>query len=241
MALTFDDGYANNLHQALPLLQKYQVPATIFVITGAVTDTIPSYWEVLVQAILKSDDDRPLPPEIHLPHQKKFMRYSLHTLEDRVRTYLALRSYLSNLHGAERLALLQRILESLGLNGARINNHRALTLPELSKLAHNPLITIGSHTVSHPPLDRLSAERVWWEVRTAMEQIADWTGREVRYFAYPYGRANGQVRQIVRAAGYEAACGTRQEGVDSRSGLSYLPRLHVGDWSRAEMVRYLGR
>jgi peptidoglycan/xylan/chitin deacetylase (PgdA/CDA1 family) len=46
-----------------------------------------------------------------------------------------------------------------------------------------------------------------------MRQLLEWIGGEVRYFAYPYGRENGQLRRAVQSVGYEAACGRKAGGV----------------------------
>lgn len=45
LAITFDDGYADNLHNALPILEKYNIPATVFVTTGKIGDDKPFFWE----------------------------------------------------------------------------------------------------------------------------------------------------------------------------------------------------
>jgi peptidoglycan/xylan/chitin deacetylase (PgdA/CDA1 family) len=98
-------------------------------------------------------------------------------------------------------------------------------LSALQKLASSPLIEIGRHTVSHPQLDKLPFERVRWEVEASMRQLLEGIGGEVRYFAYPYGWENGQLRRAVQAVGYKAACGTKAGGVGERSDLFSLRRL----------------
>ncbi|MDT7942816.1 MAG: polysaccharide deacetylase family protein [Bacteroidota bacterium] len=237
MALTFDDGYADNLWTAWPLLEKYQVPATVFVITGAVEGSLPFYWEVLAQALLSPVRPPSFPTHLHI----NTLRYSLRTYRERLKAYQALRQKLTSLYGERRLALLRKITESLGWEGSPDPAVRSLTLSELQKLASSPLIEIGSHTVSHPQLDRLPFERVRWELEASRRELLEWIGGEVRYFAYPYGRENGQLRRAVQAVGYEAAFGTKAGGVVERSDLFSLPRLYVGDWSGERFARYLGK
>jgi peptidoglycan/xylan/chitin deacetylase (PgdA/CDA1 family) len=241
MALTFDDGYADNLWTAWPLLEKYQVPATVFVITGAVEGSLPLYWEVLAQALLSPAQPPSFPTHLHIVHAEDTLRYSLRTYGERLKAYQALRQKLTSLYGERRLALLWKITESLGWEGSLDPAVRSLTLSELQKLASSPLIEIGSHTVSHPQLDRLPIERVRWEVEASRRELSEWIGGEVRYLAYPYGRENGQLRRAVQAVGYEAAFGTKAGGVVERSDLFSLPRLYVGDWSGERFARYLGK
>lgn len=45
VVVTFDDGYADNLHNALPILKKHKIPATIFVTAGKVGNDSPFFWE----------------------------------------------------------------------------------------------------------------------------------------------------------------------------------------------------
>ncbi len=66
---------------------------------------------------------------------------------------------------------------------------------------------IGSHTVTHPWLTRISAARAREEIFASRKMLEDQFGRPVRHFCYPYGDWNPAVRDLVRAAGYETACG----------------------------------
>jgi peptidoglycan/xylan/chitin deacetylase (PgdA/CDA1 family) len=70
-------------------------------------------------------------------------------------------------------------------------------------------VEVGSHTVSHPSMVDLSLEEAAREARESKDALEQILGREVRYFAYPYGRYNLAVKDAVRAAGYRAACSTR--------------------------------
>ncbi len=240
VALTFDDGYANNLWTALPLLEKYQVPATIFVISGAVESNIPFYWEILAQKLLDPTASD-LPAYLQVRYRGQLFRYSLRTSAQRLRAYHGLRRALTDLWGEERSWFLGEILQVLG--GERVPSHtiRPLTIAELQQLARSPLITIGNHTVSHPRLDRLTPAQAWQEIREARRQLSEWIGQEVRYFAYPYGYERMSLRYTVREAGHEAACGTKAGGVSVRSNPFALPRLHAGNWSGEHLARYLGK
>ena len=239
VVLTFDDGYANNLWTALPLLEKYQVPATIFIISGAAEGYIPFYWEVLAQKLLNPSPSD-LPAELRIRYQGQLFRYSLHISAQRLRAYHGLRRALTDLWGEERSQLLREILQALGGEGVPSHIERPLTIKELQQLTKSPLISIGNHTVSHPRLDRLPPARAWQEIREARRQLSDWIGQEVRYFAYPYGYERASLQQMVQEAGHEAACSTRAGGVSTRSNLFALPRLHVGNWSGEHLAHYLG-
>jgi peptidoglycan/xylan/chitin deacetylase (PgdA/CDA1 family) len=67
---------------------------------------------------------------------------------------------------------------------------------------------IGSHTLSHPFLTRISFRQAHEEVTASKKQLEDRFGVPVRHFCYPYGDWNTAVRDLVVAAGYETACTT---------------------------------
>ena len=73
---------------------------------------------------------------------------------------------------------------------------------------------IGSHTLTHPFLTRLSVARAAEEISASKKKLEDRFGRPVRHFCYPYGDWNPAVRDLVVAAGYETAC-TTEFGVNT--------------------------
>src|SRR5260221_2441919 len=78
---------------------------------------------------------------------------------------------------------------------------------------------IGSHTLSHPFLTRLSREAAREEISGSRRKLEDLFGRSVDHFCYPYGDWNPAVRDLVLEAGYRTACTTEPgvNGVDSSS------------------------
>ncbi len=73
---------------------------------------------------------------------------------------------------------------------------------------------IGSHTLTHPFLTRLSLQQAVEEISASKKKLEDRFGQSVRHFCYPYGDWNPAVRDLVMAAGYETAC-TTEFGVNT--------------------------
>lgn len=67
-------------------------------------------------------------------------------------------------------------------------------------------VEMGSHSVTHPQLDRVPRSRVRAEVRDSKRELEDRLQREVTTFAYPFGYHDATVRAEVREAGYRSAC-----------------------------------
>ena len=75
---------------------------------------------------------------------------------------------------------------------------------------------IGSHTLTHPFLTRLTLKRAREEISASKKKLEDRFGRPVRHFCYPYGDWNPAVRDLVVAAGYKTAC-TTEFGVNTKA------------------------
>jgi peptidoglycan/xylan/chitin deacetylase (PgdA/CDA1 family) len=76
---------------------------------------------------------------------------------------------------------------------------------------------IGSHTLSHPFLTRLSQDAAREEISASRRKLEDLFGRRVEHFCYPYGDCNPVVRELVQEAGYNTAC-TTEPGLNSPNG-----------------------
>jgi peptidoglycan/xylan/chitin deacetylase (PgdA/CDA1 family) len=100
------------------------------------------------------------------------------------------------------------------------------TMDELLQMSENG-IEVGSHTVSHAPLDVADSEKLAREVRSSKEDIEQRLGKPVRFFAYPYGRLNEAARNAVAEAGYKAACSTRSGFNNTGTDPFILRRLEV--------------
>jgi len=67
---------------------------------------------------------------------------------------------------------------------------------------------IGSHTLTHPFLSRISQDEARREIVESRKKLEDLFGRPIRHFCYPYGDFNPVVRELVEGAGYQTACTT---------------------------------
>jgi peptidoglycan/xylan/chitin deacetylase (PgdA/CDA1 family) len=123
----------------------------------------------------------------------------------------------------------QREVSVLARDAGPADPDSPLDLASLRDLAASGLIEIGSHTASHPILARVPRERQTSEVSGSRTRLQEWTGREVRGFAYPNGRPRedydrGTV-EIVKAAGHDCAFTTRPAWATPRDDRFELPRF----------------
>lgn len=100
-----------------------------------------------------------------------------------------------------------------GFAGRHGYEHGYLSWQEAKELSKEELITFGSHSLSHVPLDQVKEERMRHEIVGSKEMFRR-HGMDARFFAYPYGRHDDRVKEIIADAGYQAAFSVVKGGKD---------------------------
>lgn len=204
VAVTFDDGYQDNYLNAFPVLQRYNLPATIFLTTGSLDSREPLWFEQLARALKKTDRDS-IDLEIDIP-RRFWMRTQAERLDSNTKIYGILRG----LPDSERQFWLSKILRYLGTQDDAERKDVMLTWDQV-RLMKGQGMDFGGHTVNHPFISRLPREQVTWEVSECKRRIEDELQSPADYFAYPSGRGEdfgAWNKQLVRDAGYRAAVTT---------------------------------
>lgn len=204
-AITFDDGYANNLSMALPVLSRFGAPATVYLTTQLIFSG-GHLWTVEVQqAVCQSDRD------LLSAGDRRVDGPVGSTRAQRVAKGKQIREVLKSLPDEERQDLSSRIVESLG-PPTDLDAFRLMTPSELASMDDGDLVTFGAHTRTHPILARLSDRRLEEEIGGSIEDIRGLKHRS-NTFAYPNGGPQDyDVRavRLLRANGIDAGLSTRQ-------------------------------
>jgi len=239
IAVTFDDGYFDNLLEAKPLLQRFEVPATFFITTGYLGTQREFWWDEL-ERVLLVPTQAPAALEIDLSSSKH--RWDASTRDQRSLAYRELIELLRPLHPSIRERALQSLRRQCGISEQGRPTHRALTPVEVTQLITDGLLDAGAHTVSHAQLAFLPEDTQREEILTSRRTLEELTGRKVEYFAYPYGTFSdvGDVtRDIVRGAGFKLGCSTNRTCTTKGTNRWWLPRFGVRDCDGAEFARRL--
>ena len=259
VALTFDDGYVDNLLVAKPLLETSGLPATVFVATGYLGGERQFWWDELAGLLLAP---RTLPPSLTLVIGGVTYHWTLGDAAgyseadaERDRAWRALETPPTARHAlfVELWGLLKpasRPRQQYLLNVLRgwaatplvgQPPDRAVTPAELRALAAGGLIDIGAHTVTHPILEGLPAPVQLAEMRESKARLEELLDRPIDSFAYPYGAAGPDTVQLVADAGFRCACTTMAGTVRRAADPFRLPRFTVEDWDGGEFLRQLSR
>ena len=177
-AITFDDGYMNNLSEAAPLLAQYRLPATFFVTTGFIDGTHEPWWFTLRAEVFRVQGSG-----FRLPDG---VRKELKTREDRVQAVIAWETHLKNLSAEMRNQELTEIIsEPRTLNPESCALMTWAHLRELAAQGHE----IGAHTVSHISLGHETPDVVEREIIDSIARVRDDLGSVCPVYSYPYGEA----------------------------------------------------
>ena len=235
VAITFDDGYADNAEVALPILQARHVPATFFIATGYLDGG--RMWNDTVADAIGAIEG----PSLDLDSWSM----GVHRIDDASARRLAIESVLSK---AKYLA-----------PDAREGFARALA--ERAKLAPTgPMMTegqvrtlrtagmeIGAHSVTHPILLGMPDAAAQREITDSARRLTELLREPVSLFAYPNGKPGVDYGpehvRMVREAGFTAAVSTRWGAADGNVDCFQLPRFTPWDRSpyrfAARLVRNL--
>ena len=233
VAITFDDGYRDNFENAFPILQRYAIPATIFLTTGCIDTAEPLWFERLSLAFKKTGRQR-----LHLATDPA-MHCPLTTLADRVDSNNRVQAFLRELPDRERLKWVQEITRQLGITRDTERQGKMLTWDQVRYMSARG-IDFGGHTVTHPFLSRTTEEDAAHEIAGCKSRIEQELQAPTRYFAYPNGHepdVSASNRDLVRRAGYRAAVTTTWGPNDPQTDRMGLKR--GGPWeTSAAMFAY---
>lgn len=254
VAITFDDGYADNLAHAHPLLHRYETPATVFVATDYAGSDREFWWDDLERLILLPPQ---LPPALRLVIRRQALSWHFPSgsgpdaawsvlseapHSPRQQAYLQLARLLGRLPPDLREDVLTHLAAWSGQRREGRATHRPMTADELRALRSGGLVELGAHTARHPMLSRLRSAQQSEEIQASRQWLERTCGAPISRFAYPIGTRDAYtpatVRQ-VRRAGFACACTTACRPVSALDNAFELPRCVVRDWPAEEFLTRL--
>lgn len=250
VVVTFDDGYADNFMSAKSILQRYEIPATVFVSTGFISSKQVPYWDELAYIFLQMPA---LPPILSLLVYGEMKAWvfdseppvdvAWNVIQEcklaRQDAYRTLCDYLRSQSPHMREEVMAEIRKWLGKDGMDVANNKFMTVEQLERLTENGLIDVGAHTIMHPDLASLPAQEQRREIIRGRRQLEEITGYKVCSFAYPYGSRDNyshETMQILQEEGFDCACSNFGGTVWYGTNRYQLPRVLVRNWSAEEFA-----
>jgi peptidoglycan/xylan/chitin deacetylase (PgdA/CDA1 family) len=232
VVVTFDDGYSDLFAQAMPILQRYEIPATIYLTVGAV-ETGEVAWYDRIFLALKHAPGSSLEFNLEEGQPRRFhFSGAVQRFHAAVEIITALRS----LPDSQRRKLCADLEERVQLPRAELKD-RMLSWDQVRSM-QNAGVFFGCHTMTHPAVSRLTASDMEVELVESKELMERRIGEPVLDFAYPFGKpadCGKEARQVLDRAGYRSAV-TTTGGVNSSGTDPFqLLRVNPGDERSLDM------
>ena len=249
IVITFDDGYADNLHTALPLLEQFDIPATIFLTSGAIGSPHEFWWDELASLLLMA---RQLPNRLDLTINGRTYSWEVGEASQDQETddaryhgwkvgqaspslrhslYLELWQLMQHVSIEEQRDVMAALRAWAG-NTSSTPMHQILDKDEVVRLAESEQIEIGAHTINHLSLASLSCDSQRNEILGSKAQLEKMLNRPVKSFSYPFGKRSDyqpETIALVQEAGFSVASCNEPGVVGSKTDPFQLPRIHIHD------------
>ncbi|MDX5592611.1 polysaccharide deacetylase family protein [Pseudovibrio sp. SPO723] len=236
VALTFDDGYRDNLEIAYPVLKHHGVPFTVF-ITSGFCDRSSEIWWVALERLIADRDVFELHDDVVLSS------YPCCTVEEKQAAFTEARHFLMNEvdENAQR-RILRATAGYYDFDLKALCEELVLSWEELREWGNDPLVSFGAHTATHAALERLDETQLKQEVLGGVDRMVAELGMAPKHFAYPYGfagAADQKAFSVLRSLGYDCCVTTRPGMIKAShySGREQLPRVSLNGYHQSrEMV-----
>jgi peptidoglycan/xylan/chitin deacetylase (PgdA/CDA1 family) len=241
VAITFDDGYADNEVAALPILEELEIPATFFVSTGTI-GTAHEFWSDEVERIILGEWT--FPERFELDDSRFKRTWPTATVGERHVFYREMLAAMKEVDAMRRNSWIRQLRQwaRAGEEGREFN--RAMTIKELELLGRSSWATVGAHTVTHTPLSSLPVAEQRREIEDSKRDLESWLGREVTVFSYPFGQRCDYTPESVdlcREAGFIKAAANFPGQAHRWTDPYQIPRLVVRNWPLDIFIKHLRR
>jgi len=224
-ALTFDGGYKDVATTAYPILQRHGIPFTVYLPTAFPDGLGQAWWLALEQMIGREN-------RISLVMDRKERHFLIHETAAKYELHELLSEWLRALAPADQSFAIKDLCKRYSVDMEALSRAASMDWDDLTKLAADPNVGIGSATVNYPALSSLRDGDAQREIAMGKAVAEAAFHREVRHFAYPFGDRESWRRQhVVMAdeAGFTSAVSALPGIVEplGRTNLHALPRI---DW-----------
>lgn len=261
IAVTFDDGYADNLSNALSILEANRIPATFYLAIGNIINNESFWWDQLESVFLMPNTLR---KTLELELNEKRFKWELG--DDTVLTtshwelfrdwnvtngsfptnrhlvYYDLIQKLKVQDLAERNRIIDGIWQWSGIKRENHHDHRLLEIKDVQKISCGNGAEIGAHTCHHVLLAALDSDDQEQEINQSRNELINITGKNIDSFAYPYGYKGSYTagtESLVRECGFKNACANRYGIVFNNTNKYAMPRIICRDWDGETFKAYL--
>lgn len=198
VVFTFDDGYIDNYLYAYPIFKKHNIPFTIYVATSLPDSKATLWWYLLEDIVV----NRTL---VRMEVEGKEMTFRTETVKEKEIAFNKIRYWFALADEKNLPRLLSSLFRGSEEEIAAKTRELSLTWEQIHELSQNPIVTIGSHTVNHLPLDSLTVEKSTYEILESKKILESHIRKEVKHFCYPLGSHGRKEIEVLAKTSYATA------------------------------------
>lgn len=236
-AITFDDGLKDHYRNAIPILKKYGVSGTLFIITGTFDGKMPIAHKVhrlrsklsIPELIGEYNEFMPVNyPEVYAanPISADVLVDKNERYDDRLTSNF--KTVIARIPREAADDFLSRLFSNLGWNEAKITRELFMTPEEVKKAAVDGM-EIGAHSHGHDSLVVLGAGEVARDIASSMKALSELLKKEVAVFSYPHGQFKAERLSLFEKAGFRFGVTTERRDVKKEDRPMTLPRYDTND------------
>ena len=254
--ITFDDGYEDNALIAAPLLEAYQIPATFFITNYSLSNTGSLFWWDILEIIFLKHLILPSTLTIIINDVNMVFNFEgesnlenieietliwkgKETFNKRTEAYFKIWNSLITLQPIDQSDIVEQLLIWSKVDLKQYDSYNIMNKEMLLHLKNNEQIEIGGHTKSHVSLSQMSNDIQENEIKINKIDLERYLKKDVRVFAYPYGRTNPDVNKIVSYFGYSAAFTCVPKPILNEDDTNSLGRYQVLNYNAQDLEKIL--
>jgi peptidoglycan/xylan/chitin deacetylase (PgdA/CDA1 family) len=231
VVVTFDDGYADNYSEALPILKKYEMPAAIYLAVEALESGY--MWNEAVASLIQEMQG----PSLDLTGFELGV-YPIASFSDREIAIADVIERMKPLKTEIQKDIVKYITDHYG----QVKTPpQMLSASQLKNLAEERLITLGCHTLTHPMLSQIGIKEAENDISASKAALEEITSAPVKHFAYPYGKYGEHFHaehvNLIAKLGFKTAVTTDWGAVSNTSSRYMLTRFTP--WDNSPLKFYL--
>ena len=239
VCVTIDDGYRDTLQWAYPILKKYEVPFAVYIPTSF-PDRLGELWWLALEAVVARNK------RIQLLVDGKERSFDCASVEDKRHLFEELYGWVRSFKTEDEL---RRVVRDLcgryQVDVTAFCEELCMSWDELTRLAADPLVTIGAHTVNHVMLAKVPEKVARSEMEMSRSVIEAALGTRPQHLSYPVGdptSAGPREFRIAAELGFKTGVTTRPGVIfpEHRKHLMALPRISLnGEHQQLRYARVL--
>lgn len=237
--ITFDDGYYDFLYNAVPILKRYHMLATIFIATGNIDSACENWTDNILRIIFSNHRQKDF-----FTFDNQFYRgkYPTRNYKEKYDFYQMVRRIFLTSSADEKGQYERELLDWAGLEREGREDRRIMTSEEIRKVSETEGISIGAHTVTHAALKALSASEQRNEIFESKKFLEEIIGKEVTLFSYPFGSRDEYsdvTIQQVKETGFKKAVVAYPADLHEETNIYELNRAVVKNYSEKDFAEYI--